>query len=222
MAKRFHNNILLYCCFIFLLTQSCNLPVSSLNLKEGDLLFQNLNCGDLCNAIEAVTKGVNGKDFSHCGMVVLINDSLKVVEAIGEEVQVNTLKAFFARSGDTSVVKNITVGRVKKKYVPLIEVAKTIAIQKIGQPYDHEFILDNGSWYCSELLYDAFKSANGQEDFFELAPMTYKDPKNQNYFPAWEDYYKQLNKQIPEGELGLNPGSISRSDKIRIIEFDKF
>jgi hypothetical protein len=82
------------------------------NLQEGDLLFQDLNCGELCDAIEAVTEGVNGKDFSHCAMVVKINDSLKVVEAIGDKVQVNTLKDFFARSGDTASIQNITVGRV--------------------------------------------------------------------------------------------------------------
>ncbi len=56
-------------------------------LQEGDLLFQNLNCGELCDAIEAVTEGVNGKDFSHCAMVVKINDSLKVVEAIGDKAK---------------------------------------------------------------------------------------------------------------------------------------
>jgi hypothetical protein len=27
-------------------------------LQEGDLLFQNLNCGELCDAIEAVTEEV--------------------------------------------------------------------------------------------------------------------------------------------------------------------
>lgn len=204
-----------------MLVQSCNPSEASMNLQEGDLLFQDLNCGDLCHAIETVTEGVNGKDFSHCGMVVLINDTLMVVEAIGEKVQVNTLKAFLTRSGDTSMVTNITVGRVKKKYLPLIEVATNVAIQKIGQPYDHEFILDNGSWYCSELLYDAFKTANDQKDFFELAPMTYKDPETQSFFPAWIDYYNQLDKPIPEGKMGLNPGSISRSDNIHIIEIDR-
>ena len=81
-------------------------------LQEGDLLFQNLNCGELCDAIEAVTERVNGKEFSHCAMVVKINDSLQVVEAIGDKVQVNTLKDFFARSGDTASIQNITVGRV--------------------------------------------------------------------------------------------------------------
>ena len=191
------------------------------SLQEGDLLFQDLDCGDLCDAIETVTEGVNGKDFSHCGMVIKINDSLKVIEAIGEQVQVNSIATFLARSGDSETLQNTTVARVKSGYASLISKATVYAIQQIGEPYDHEFILDNGSWYCSELLYEAFKDANNDKDFFELAPMTYKDPKTKSFFPAWVEYYKILNKDIPEGKPGLNPGSISRSDKIEIIDINQ-
>lgn len=218
MKNRFLNILLFYCCSI--ITLSCFYSHPSESLKEGDLLFQDLNCGDLCNAIEAVTEGVDGKDFSHCGMVVNINDTLKVVEALGDKVQIISLETFFVRSGDTSTIKNITIARVKQQFAPLINKATTYAVQQIGQPYDHEFLLNNGKWYCSELLYESFKEANDQNDFFELAPMTYKDPETKTFFPAWINYYEQLNVEIPEGKLGLNPGSISRSNKIRIIKLD--
>ncbi len=189
-------------------------------MQSGDLLFQDLDCGDLCDAIEAVTEGVNGRDFSHCGMVVLINDTLKVVEAIGKVVQVNSLETFFARSGDTSTINNITVARLKSNYKSLLNRATTYALEQLGQPYDREFLLDNGKWYCSELLYGSFKAANNGQDFFELAPMTYKDPSTQEFFPAWVNYYDQLKADIPEGKSGLNPGSISRSNKIQIIKIE--
>ena len=65
---------------------------TQIKLKAGDLLFQDLNCGPLCDAIEAVTEGENGRDFSHCAMVISINDSLKVIEAIGQQVQINSLE----------------------------------------------------------------------------------------------------------------------------------
>jgi hypothetical protein len=190
-------------------------------LQEGDLLFQDLNCGELCDAIEAVTEGVNGKDFSHCAMVVKINDSLKVVEAIGDKVQVNTLKEFFARSGDTASIHNITVGRVLEKYQPIIAKASLKAKEYIGQPYDDVFLMNNNSWYCSELLFEVFKEANDAQDFFELNPMTFKDPNTHTFFPAWVDYYQQLKQDIPEGKPGINPGLISRSDKIQIIPLKK-
>ncbi len=200
--------------------QLTNKPLAT--LQEGDLLFQDLNCGELCDAIEAVTQGVDGRDFSHCALVVKINDTLKAVEAIGDKVQVNSIKNFFARSGDTASIQNITVGRVLEKYQPIVAKAALKAKAHIGEPYDDVFLMNNNSWYCSELLFDAFKEANDTKDFFELNPMTFKDPKTKTFFPAWVDYYKQLNQDIPEGKPGINPGLISRSDKIQIIPIQTF
>jgi hypothetical protein len=185
-----------YCCT---LAPSCNHSHYSEQLQEGDLLFQNLNCGDLRNAIEAVTEGSN--------------DTLKAVEAIGNKVQVDSLKKFFARSGDTAVIQNITVGRVKHQFENLIPNAITNARQLIGQPYDDEFLSGNGNWKCSDLIYETFKQANNQNDFFELEPMKFTDQKTKTFFTAWVNYLKELKTEIPEGKLGINPGLISRSEK---------
>lgn len=209
-------------CFCLIVTLSCDRSQPDKGLQPGDLLFQDLNCGDLCDAIEAVTEGVNGKDFSHCAMVVSVNDTLTVVEAIGNSVRFTSIPSFFARSGDTLSIQRITVARVKEPFKPLIEGAAAFATQQIGQPYDPDYLMDNGKWYCSELLYEAFKDANGGQSLFELNPMTFKDPETQAFFPAWVEYYAQLGSEIPEGEPGLNPGSISRSDKLEIIPFNKF
>jgi len=219
--------LLSLCASILLLSECSPSPKNSSyqnteTLQEGDLLFQDLNCGELCDAIEAVTEGVNGKDFSHCAMVVKINDSLQVVEAIGDQVQVNTLHDFFARSGDTASIQNITVGRVLEKYQPLVAKAATKVKEYIGKPYDDVFLMNNNSWYCSELLYEVFKEANDAQDFFELNPMTFKDPNTHTFFPAWVDYYKQLKQDIPEGKPGINPGLISRSDRIQIVPIQSF
>ncbi len=179
----------------------------------GDLLFQDLDCGPLCDAIEAVTDGVDGKDFSHCAMVIKVGDSLKVIEAIGVGVQLNSIDQFLQRNGPSKV----TVGRLKSEYRNLINPATEFALQQVGAPYDDPFLLDNGKWYCSELLYESFKSANQGEAFFQLEPMTFKDPNNNSFFSAWIEYYESISTEIPEGEPGLNPGSISRSEKIEII-----
>ena len=45
-------------------------------LKTGDLLFQKMNCGELCEAIHAVTEGFDGNDFSHLGLVLIEKDSV--------------------------------------------------------------------------------------------------------------------------------------------------
>ncbi len=207
--------------FSFCFLIACNKPVEQNNIQEGDILFQNLDCGELCDAIENVTEGVDGKDFSHCSLVIKDKDSLKVVEAIGGNVQINSLQNFFKRSGDTASVKNITVARVKTKFKNLLPNAENFARQQVGKPYDDEFIMNNGKWYCSELLYEAFKQANNNNDFFTLAPMTFKDPKTKAFFPAWIKYYQDLHAEIPEGKPGINPGLMSRNENIEIIKVDK-
>jgi len=208
--------------FLATLISSCNSDQSKKQLQEGDLLFQDLDCGGLCDAIEAVTEGVNGKDFSHCAMVVRVGDSLKIVEAIGSKVRLTKVEDFLKRSKDVDSLKSITVARVAHVHESLIKGASDYALSKVGEPYDNEFLMDNGSWYCSELLYESFKYANGGEDFFQLYPMTYKVPNQDEFFPVWVEYYEDLQKPIPEGEPGLNPGSISRSDRIDIIQIDSF
>jgi hypothetical protein len=46
--------------------------------------------------------------------------------------------------------------------------------------------------------------------------MTFKQPGTTQYFDAWVKYYEELKTAIPEGKKGINPGGISRSDKILI------
>ncbi len=200
-----------------IISAACSQPERLPELKHGDLLFQDLNCGDLCDAIESVTEGVNGRDFSHCAMVVSINDTLKVVEAIGSGVQISSLESFYARSGDSNEVKNIVVARLKPEYRNLIDLASEFALSKVGKPYDDVYALGNETWYCSELVYESYRSASGNDAFFEVSAMTFKEPNSDAFFPAWVEYFNELGEEIPEGEPGLNPGSISRSEKLEIL-----
>jgi hypothetical protein len=188
-------------------------------LMPGDLVFQDLNCGDLCDAIEKVTEGINGRDFSHCGIIVIENDSASVLEAIGKKVQVTRLHTFLDRSKDHHTnIKNCVFARIKNKDAFFKGKAVQYAVSKVGNPYDDIFLMDTTSWYCSEIIYAAFKHANNGQDFFKLYPMTYKDPATNQFFPAWVNYYKDLKHDIPEGLPGLNPGGISRDEKLEILE----
>lgn len=181
-------------------------------LKDGDLLFQDMDCGPLCDAIEAVTEGYKGKDFSHMGMVYHRNDTIYIIEAAGNAVRLSTLEKF-----SKNTKKPMLIGQLKKQYTKLIPQAIDFSLKQLGVPYDDEYVYDNGSYYCSELIYDAFMFANGGKPFFTLFPMTYKQPGTNEFFPAWVDYYKAIGKEIPEGKPGCNPGGISTSDKIEIV-----
>ena len=185
--------------------------------QNGDLLFQDLDCGGLCTAIETVTEGVDGKSFSHLGLVHVYGDSTVVIEAIGKAVQVTPIDVFVNRNVDATGNPKIVVTRLNEDNSALKKKAVDFAVAQLGMPYDDAFLYENGSYYCSELIYDAFKSANDDQPFFELFPMTFKDPATNEMFPVWVEYYENLKLAIPEGKLGCNPGGISRSDKLEVV-----
>ena len=183
----------------------------NVKLKTGDILFQSMNCGPLCEAINEVTEGYQGKDFSHLGMVYIKNDSIFIIEAAGEAVKITPYETF-----KTYTNEPMYIGRLKKKYLKYIPEAIEFALQQDGVPYDDAYVYNNEKYYCSELIYDAFLHSY-KKPLFDLFPMTFKSPKTNDYFEVWTAYYKKLNLEIPEGQLGCNPGGISTSDKLRII-----
>lgn len=186
-----------------------------LNIVEGDMVFQDLDCGPLCDAIEAVTDGYQGRDFSHVALIVKIGNELRAVEAIGSKVNSISIDSLFQRCPNP---KKYLVMRLIPEYKYLIPQAAKYAKSVIGKPYDDRFIMNNDSLYCSELIYHAFESHKKNSRLFFLQPMTYKDPKTREYFPAWVDYYHSLNSYIPEGLMGINPGLISRSPFLQEVK----
>ncbi|NBL64627.1 hypothetical protein GV828_05360 [Flavobacterium sp. NST-5] len=189
-----------------------NAQINVSQLKTGDLIFQDMDCGPLCDAIEAVTQGYQDNDFSHMGLVLKKNDSIFIIEAAGSAVRLTPLEKF-----SKNTKKPMFIGRVKKKYQKLIPETIDFSLAQMGVPYDDDYVYDNGKYYCSELIYDAFKKANNDKPFFQLFPMTYKKPGTTEFFPAWVDYYKTIGSEIPEGKPGCNPGGMSTSNKIKIL-----
>jgi hypothetical protein len=185
---------------------------SSFALQPGDLLFQDLDCGPLCDAIEKVTTGYQGANFSHVGIVAK-NDTgnFVVIEAVSTGVETTELQTFLNRSVEASGRPKVVAGRLKKSYQHLIPDVLEEAFALEGKPYDKLFIIDNDAYYCSELIYEIFLRANNNSPVFTLQPMTFNDPDTGATLPAWEEHFSGLNVSIPEGQPGINPGGISCS-----------
>ncbi len=199
--------------FFFLLTNHLSAQIlDNIKLRDGDLVFQDLSCGPLCDAIEEVTVSYGNRRFSHLGMVVIQQDSIFLLEAIGKSVQLTPMSLFGSRTKE-----KMLVGRVRKQFASVLPGALQFAEKQLGVPYDDEFLYQNGKYYCSELIYDAFKAGNDNKDFFELQPMTFKQPGSDKFFPVWISYYANLGIPIPQGKPGINPGGISMSDRIEIL-----
>ena len=200
--------------------QMLSFDYSKFELKPGDILFQDSDCGPFCESIEKVTFGIQGSKFSHVGMVIPKGKSeFMVIEAITDGVVETPLDSFFGRSFDEENNSKVVVGRMKQEHENLIPKAIDFAKTKLGLAYDEVFNISNDKYYCSELIYDSFKFANNNQPIFQLQKMTYKDPETNSTFPIWEDYFQKLNVSVPEGQPGLNPGGMSMSTYIDILHF---
>lgn len=187
-------------------------------LQPGDLLFQDLDAGPLCDAIETVTQGVEGAKFSHVGMVSRVDAmGATVIEAVGAGVKETPIAEFLERSASKDGTSRVLVGRIDGHVRELIPSAIDVSRSFLGRPYDTVFAMDDSAFYCSELLYESFRVANRGEAIFTLFPMTFIDPATGATFPAWTSYYADLGAPIPEGEPGLNPGGMSRAPFVRIV-----
>lgn len=205
--------LILSFCFSFL---SCSNP--EFVWREGDILFQDGDCGDFCDAIRKVTEGFQGKNFSHNGLLMQESGEWYVLEAIGKGVSQTSLKEFLNRHLDESGNPKVMVGRLKEPYRHLIPEAIREAKKNLGKPYDQEFNFENEAYYCSELIHFAFKKANEGNDLFQPQPMTYNDPDTGELFSIWKSYFNELGIAVPEGELGLNPGGMSLETILVMLE----
>lgn len=186
--------------------------------EEGDILFQDGDCGDFCEAIRKVTEGYQGIDFSHNGLLMKENGEWFVLEAIGKGVSKTPLQEFLNRHLDENGKPKVMVGRLKSEYQHLIPTAISEAKKHLGKPYDSAFDFENEAYYCSELIHFAFKAANEGSDVFQPKPMTYNDPDTGELFPIWETYFLELGIPVPEGKPGLNPGGMSLEPVLEMME----
>ncbi|WP_192348889.1 YiiX/YebB-like N1pC/P60 family cysteine hydrolase [Algoriphagus sp. Y33] len=201
----------------FLLFQVACQPKADFAWQQGDILFQDGECGDFCDAIRAVTSGYEGRDFSHNGFLLQENNEWFVLEAISKGVTKTPLNSFLSRHLDENQKPKAAVGRLKPEFRHLIPRALTEAEKLLGRPYDTGFDLSNDSYYCSELIHLTLQKANHGNPVFEIQPMTFKDPNSKEFFSVWEVYFEKLGMEIPEGKPGLNPGGMSLDPALEMV-----
>ena len=63
--------------------------------------------------------------------------------------------------------------------------------------------INDDTYYCSEIIYEGLQFANNEQQIMQLNPMTFNKPGTDTPFIHWIEYYKELNHEIPEGELGI-------------------
>lgn len=218
-----------------------------IRLRDGDLIFQEACQGATEDAIKGVTRSAGGYAFTHVGMVCIREGKAYVLEANVPRVSLTPLESFLMPGGvsfeagadgmgageagtadtvaadmsgadtDTAVCPPVSVlARLKPPCRKLIPKALALGMACIGKSYDYGYVLGDSSYYCSELIYQILKDANQGQEVFPLNRMTFKDSTGR-ILPDWESYFERHSMPVPEGEAGINPGAMSRSNVIRLL-----
>tara|TARA_B100001758_G_C18411172_1_gene615817 strand:+ start:814 stop:1512 length:699 start_codon:yes stop_codon:yes gene_type:complete len=219
------NWLILYILFCIACGNKEDKEKNTFHPQIGDILFQDLDSSPLCDAIEIVTPGYKNANLSHIGIVVELGElhcinsnyipenNIKILEAIPNRVQKTRLDSFLNRSFDQNNNPKVIVGRLKAKYQHTIQDAISFLQNKVGFKYDNAFLMNNNSYYCSELIYEAFE----KDSIFQLKKMTFLHPETHDTLKIWKKYYADLGIKIPQNKLGINPGIMSISEKIKIV-----
>lgn len=115
---------------------------SARTLKEGDVIFQTSQSEQAPYIAYATFS-----NKTHCGIIIEKNSKLYVLETLNV-IKLTPLDVFIERGLFKSYwVKRYTDKAVKIKYK-----------QYLGIPYDLAFRFDNKKFYCSELVYEIYKT----------------------------------------------------------------
>jgi hypothetical protein len=210
------------------------------NLSSGDLIFVASENSDFEKSIVEVTKS---KDtalvFTHVGIINVTDTGIFVVEAVPEKgvvyTSLNDFKVENVKRALPSALPSVKtdgelkeenrngvlyVGKLKSKYKKYVESALNRACSHLGKGYDYAFDFANDLYYCSELVYDAYAHASGNPSFFETPNMTFKKEESDETLPFWVEYFEKQNIPIPEGKPGISPTGLSRSEQLRIKNYE--
>lgn len=188
-------------------------------LHTGDLLFVGIPYGyDLADtsgmdaAIVDATGDSLGVNYIHVAIVEVDGDSVWIVDATAKRgVERYPIDAFYRdfRLRDGSCPQ-FDIMRLKgnRDCSPFVEQARTY----VGRPYDLAFLPDNDAQYCSELVRNSFRNADGSY-IFDEAPMNFKGPDGE--FPVyWIQLFEWLGSPIPQGLMGTNPNDMSKDTNL--------
>jgi hypothetical protein len=183
-------------------------------LRTGDLVFvgipqdYSLDPDSMGSAISDAT-GSGDLNLIHVAIAEVGADTTWIIDAtikhgVDRHPLDTFLRDFTLKDGSMPVfiVKRLKDSRMAEQFV---ENAK----QFLGRPYDVWFSPDNEAMYCSELVRDSYRNAEG-EYLFDAKPMNFKNAEGE--FPLyWQQLFEKLGYPIPQNVPGTNPQDMSKS-----------
>ncbi len=171
----------------------------------------------MAGAITAATGAVGTSNYTHVGIAVVGDHTGQrenaagykadsVIEATDGGVRIVALADFLADAGKIDGHPAVTVLRLRD--TTGVAAAVRRARSFLGLPYDYSFRPDNGKLYCSELVWECYRAADGSR-LFSARPMNFRAADG-TIPPFWRELFARLGESIPEGIPGTNPNDMAR------------
>lgn len=182
--------------------------VFSVDLKEGDILFQETG-GEQGKAIKLATKS----RYTHVGVVFDYKGELLVLEAVGP-VKKTKLKDFINRG----INKHYIIKRLKNAEDKLtndnIVKLKEAGDKYLGLPYDIYFGWQNDRIYCTELVWKIYKEILG----IELGRLGKLKDFDLSSFTVRLLMFKRYGLKIPYDEPVIAPSTMFDSKELETVD----
>ncbi|UTW64385.1 YiiX family permuted papain-like enzyme [bacterium SCSIO 12741] len=172
--------------------------IGDFGLQTGDILFQDFDSG-LSEAI----KEISHSEFSHVGVVLVIDHKTWVLEAVSP-VRLTELDSWIARNDRNFYVakrlKDADSRWTTEKQDELIKEGR----KYLGKPYDIRFEWSNDALYCSELVWKVYYEVLGIR-VGEIQRLKELDMSTQ---VVQETLFRLYGNEIPYEEMVVSPQAI--------------
>ena len=174
-------------------------------LQTGDLLFQAGKTSEMSRAIADATGKNERLDYTHVGIALHSDAADSVLEATDGGVKIVALRDFLDRSARIGGRPAVVAMRLRDTTGIATSIARARTF--LGQPYDWSYRPDNGKLYCSELVWESYRTAEGNR-LFSARPMNFR--ASDGSMPAfWTELFAELGEPIPQGVPGTNPNDMA-------------
>lgn len=170
--------------------------------QEGDVVFQSHPHSDLIDAIEGITHS----PYSHAGVVLRVNNQWVVLESVGDVRETPLL--WWIQRGRGAAFAVFRLKPEQQKYLP--EFRKHLLAYK-GYSYDYDYKITDEAIYCSELPYQAYLKASGQQmgKLERLGDLDWK---------PYESFIRSVQgNALPLDRLMITPRSLSEAAQLQRV-----
>ncbi|MCR5519001.1 MAG: hypothetical protein K6F21_01600 [Bacteroidales bacterium] len=194
-------------------------------LQTGDLIFvgipadYDLESDSMGSAIGDAT-GDGALNLIHVAIAEVGKDTSWIIDAtIKHGVDRHPIDTFFRdftlKDGSMPV---FIVKRLKddSQAASFVENSKKF----LGRPYDVWFLENNEAMYCSELVRESYRPADGSY-LFENKPMNFKNAEGE--FPLyWQQLFALIGQDIPQDAPGTNPQDMSKAPVLKDVDLQLY